>query len=40
MDYIMDCDHSLDRMDIFKLIYYFMILFYGIYIFKIIVSTI
>jgi hypothetical protein len=34
VDYIMGCDYSPGRKDIFKFIYYFMILFFTVYIFK------
>jgi hypothetical protein len=42
MNRIMGCDHSLDRKDIPKFVYYFMIIFLIVYIFKhfFIVSTI
>jgi hypothetical protein len=33
MDYIMNCDHS-GQKDIFKFIYYFIIIFLTVYIFK------
>jgi hypothetical protein len=41
MSHIMDCDHYLIWKDILKFVYYFMILFFTIYIFKhfFIVST-
>jgi hypothetical protein len=34
MSHIMDCDHYLIWKDILKFVYYFMILFFTIYIFK------
>jgi hypothetical protein len=34
MDRIMDCDHSLDRKNILKFMYCFIILFLTVYIFK------
>jgi polyphosphate kinase 2 (PPK2 family) len=34
IDRIMGCDNSLDQKDILKFIYYFMILFITVYIFK------
>jgi hypothetical protein len=34
MDHIMNCDHSLAQKDILKFIYYFMIIFLTVYIFK------
>jgi hypothetical protein len=42
MDPIMGWDHSLSRKDIFKFVYYFMIIYLTVYIFKhiFIISTI
>jgi hypothetical protein len=34
MSHIMDCDHSMNRNDILKFIYCFMIIFLTVYIFK------